>query len=113
MNESALQSQCFLWFHNNFPALRGLLCYNLNNSKNAIDGNRNRSLGLQKGRSDMTLFYAGKTYHIEFKTETGRQSPEQKKWQELVESHGFEYIIIRTLEEFKQLIINIHSEILS
>ncbi len=102
--EVKLQCECYVFFHNAYPSLRGLLCYNLNNSKNKIDGNLNKMMGLQKGRSDLEFHYKGKLTFIELKTEKGTQSPDQIKWQKLVESHGFEYYVIRNLQDFQQLI---------
>jgi len=107
MSENKIHADCYIWFHNNFPYLRGLLCYNLNNSKNAIDGAKNKAMGLQPGRSDMVLYYCGNAYMIEFKTETGIQSYVQEEWQIKIEKQGFKYIIIRSLEEFKQFILEI------
>lgn len=106
-SEDKLHQDCYVFFHNAYPDLRGLLCYNLNNSKNKIDGSRNRAKGLQQGRSDLELNYKGRTFFIELKTENGFQSPEQKAWQILVESHGFEYYIVRSLAEFQQLLSKI------
>lgn len=103
-SEDALQQECYTWFHNTYPNLRGLLCYNLSNSRNKIDGARNRNKGLQEGRSDLVLYFDAKTYHIEMKTPTGVQSKAQKEWQLLVESHGFSYYIRRDLESFQKLI---------
>ena len=34
------------------------------------------------------------------KTDKGRQSPEQKQWQEMVEAHGYRYRVCRSLDEF-------------
>ena len=79
-----------------------MLCYNLNNSANKIDGNRNKALGLIKGRSDMVYYYQSSAYMIELKNAKGKQSKEQILWQELLESQGFTYVVIRSLEEFKQ-----------
>jgi len=93
-----------MWFHNTYPELRGLLCYNLNNSKNKIDGNLNKAKGLQAGRSDMVLYYKGKPHMIELKAPSGRQSKSQAEWQELIESQGFRYYIIKNFEEFKSTI---------
>lgn len=103
-SEIKIQAECYLWFHNNFPELRGLLCYNLNNSANPIQGNQNKQLGLQKGRSDMVFYYKSKAYMIEFKTEDGTQQKEQIEWQRKIEEQGFEYFIIRGIEQFKELI---------
>lgn len=107
MREDSLQAQCYIWFHNTYPEFRGLLSYNLNNSRNKIDGNKNLAMGLQKGRSDFELNLWRKTYFIEMKTENGKQSPEQEKWQKLVESHDFDYFVCRDFDEFKNLINHI------
>ena len=104
MMEDRLHAQMYMWFHNKFPEHRGTLCYNHNNSKNKIEGNRNRTLGIQKGRSDFTFNFRGISYKIEVKTETGKQSKDQKEWQQLMELHGFKYYIVRSLKEFQQLI---------
>lgn len=102
ITESKLQADCYIWFHNTFPKLRGLLCYNLNNSKNKIDGNRNKAMGLQKGRADMTFYFNGRAYFFEFKVDTGKQSPEQVEWERKVTEHGFSYSIIRSFSEFQE-----------
>lgn len=103
-SEDQLQQSIYIWFHNTYPHLRGLLCYNLNNSKNKIDGNLNRSKGLQAGRSDLVYYRKGRAYMIELKTETGSQEPAQKKWQAVIEGEGFTYVIIRDLISFQSFI---------
>jgi len=104
-SEDKIQSDCYVWFHNTYPNLRGLLCYNLNNSKNKIDGARNKAKGLIAGRSDMVLYYQSNAIMIEFKTSDGSQSVGQKEWESLVRNQGFQYYIVRSLEEFKSLIL--------
>ena len=101
LSEVKIQSQIFQWHWNNYPKERGLLCYNLNNSANKIDGNRNKALGLIKGRADMVYYYNSSAVMIELKNAKGKQSKDQILWQELLESQGFTYIVIRSLEEFK------------
>lgn len=104
-NEDRIQQECYMWFHNTYPDQRGLLCYNLNNSRNKVAGAINRSMGLQAGRPDLTYYTpCGRAVFIEMKTPTGTQSPEQKKYQQRVESFGYEYVIIRSVDEFKELI---------
>ena len=105
--EDRIQANCYKWFYNTYPEYRGLLCYNLNNSDNAIQGNKNKAMGLQPGRSDMVLYIKGRAYMIEFKTPTGRQQTIQKDWMLKVMANGFEYHIVRDLEYFKQLIRSI------
>lgn len=109
-SEDLLHQKCYTWFHNSYPSLRGLLCYNLGNSRNKIDGARNRNKGLQAGRSDFTFYWGGKAFFIELKTTTGTASAGQVTWAELVMKHGFEYYIVRDLETFKVLVKGIMNE---
>lgn len=103
-SESRIQQEIVMWFWNSFVSLRGGLCYNLNNSVGGYRGKINRFLGLVAGRSDMTLYYQGNAYMIELKTATGRQSNKQKEWQSFIEGQGFTYVVIRSLEEFKEFV---------
>jgi hypothetical protein len=103
-NEDRLQADAYRWFHNTYPHLRGLLNYNHNNSRNKIEGAKNKAMGLQKGRSDMVLYLKGKAFMIEWKTEKGKQHGKQKEWQQLIEANGFSYYIVRSVEEFKELV---------
>lgn len=51
----------------------------------------------------MVYYYKGSAVMIELKNAKGKQSKDQILWQELLESQGFMYVVIRSLEEFKQL----------
>jgi hypothetical protein len=41
---------------------------------------------------------------LEFKTETGRQNVAQKIWQMQIESAGYKYFIVRSLDDFLKAI---------
>lgn len=57
------------------------------------------------GESDLTLFSCGgKTYFIEIKTPTGKQSKKQKAFQNAVENLGFKYIIMRNVEDAERFV---------
>jgi hypothetical protein len=105
--ESQLQAACFQWAWNDRPETRRLLAYNLNNSANKIAGNRNKALGLIRGRADMELLWSGRLHYAEFKTDTGRQSPEQIRFEHTVTQHGATYTVIRSVPEFKTWLDNI------
>lgn len=60
------------------------------------------------GLSDLTLYSnGGKTIFIEVKTATGRQSEQQKRFQKAVERLGYEYIIMRSIEEAEDLCLKL------
>jgi hypothetical protein len=105
--EEALQADCYIWAHNTIPEIRGLLCYNLNNSPNKRAASINKGMGLQPGRSDMVLYWKGNAYMIEMKLPGKNQQEPQKVWELKVRSHGFEYYVIKSLDEFKELIYNL------
>lgn len=56
------------------------------------------------GMSDLILLKNGKTTFVEVKTEKGVQSEMQKYVCKQLESKGFEYHLVRSMEEFKELI---------
>jgi hypothetical protein len=103
-SEISIQRDIFLFHWNNYPNERGLLCYNLNNSANKIQGNQNKSLGLIKGRSDMVYYKNGEATMLEIKTDNGKQSKAQKDWETTIKNAGFDYIILRSLQDFKDFL---------
>lgn len=102
--EDKLQSECFKWFWNSFPLWRRMLFHVDNNSYNAVIGARKKALGVVKGVSDMVLIGWDHVYFLEFKTVIGRQKQEQIEFEQRVKARGHEYIIIRSIEQFKRLI---------
>ena len=104
ISEAKLQSDCFIWFWNNYPEQRQMLFHVNNKARNAIEGNKMKAMGVVKGVSDMILVMPGRVMFIEFKTGTGRQSPEQLHFQQKVEERGHMYAVIRTFGEFQGLV---------
>ena len=98
-SESKLQKACFKLFCKLKPREYGLLYLNHNNAANAIQGAILKGMGMVAGVADMTYLTNPVTF-LEFKVDKGRQSEAQRQWQQLVESHGFRYEIIRTQAEF-------------
>jgi len=57
------------------------------------------------GYPDITLFKDNKTIFVEVKNEKGVQSEIQKYVQKQLENKGFQYFLVRSLEEFKKIVI--------
>jgi Holliday junction resolvase len=58
-----------------------------------------QGLGAYPGISDLVAIKNAVTAFIEIKTPTGKQSDRQKLFQEDVESHGGNYVVLRSLEQ--------------
>lgn len=105
ISEARLQQEIFTHHWNNYPDERGLLFMVYNNAVNKIQGAQLKSQGMVAGVSDMIYLNprTSKVQLLELKTKTGTQSPRQKKWQSLVSDNGFQYHLIRSLEEIKKI----------
>lgn len=115
--EHQIQCACVRWFAYQYPKYKGLLFAVPNGSyRSKATAGRLKAEGVVAGVSDLILLvprcHAKITENnaasieikhalcIEMKTAKGRQSPEQKIWQRLVEGHGYKYAVCRSLDEF-------------
>lgn len=107
--EHRIQCAIVKWFYYAYPAYRGGCLFAVPNG-----GHRNiqtaRSLkaeGVTSGVSDLLLLVPKREYHglcVEVKTPAGRQSDNQKNWQRIIEAQGYRYEIVRSLDEFAELV---------
>ena len=107
--EHRIQCAIVKWFYYAYPAYRGGCLFAVPNG-----GHRNiqtaRSLkaeGVTSGVSDLLLLVPKRDYHglcVEVKTPVGRQSENQKNWQRIIEAQGYRYEIVRSLDEFAELV---------
>lgn len=104
MTEIQIQSLAFKKLWNNRPELRGRVFAINQNSHNRIKGSMNKSLGVLPGVSDMAYLVNGSVVWIEWKTPDGRQSPDQKAFEQLVSRLGMRYVIVRSEVEFLEVI---------
>ncbi len=111
ISEHALQAKCFIHHWNAYPEYRGLLFHVNNKSRNAIEGNKMRSLGVCSGIPDLVYLFKKNAFGIEMKTEDGVVSKDQKnihaKWSE----HGIKVYICRNFEQFQEIINEIHNSL--
>ena len=106
--ELTLQSRCFLWAWNSYPEYRRMMFHVQNKARNAIEGAKFKALGVVAGPSDMVILApGGRVIWAEFKTATGKQSPEQKDFQTKAQAWGHFYTIIRTETEFHNLVATV------
>lgn len=66
---------------------------------------RNRQMGVKKGVPDLFYPVPAHGYHglfIEMKTQTGRLSPDQKKWIQVLETFGYRCVVAHGWEEARK-----------
>lgn len=103
-SENRIQQEIYVWFWNTRVEERGLLFHVNNSAASRIQGARLRSMGMVRGVADMVyLKPGGAPILIEVKTEVGRQSPQQREWEQAVTRAGYRYEVVRSLTEFQQL----------
>lgn len=115
-SESAIQMSCVQWLWQNHPETRGLYIAipnensrsgELSKKAQLLTGAIRKNMGVTKGAADTALFMQRGLYgalFIEFKTEKGLQSPAQRDWQSKVEKQGYKYVVVRSLEQFKEVV---------
>jgi hypothetical protein len=105
--EARLQQLMFIWFNNTYTIKgSGLFASIPNDSKDAKEQMRKKATGMKPGHSDFNIYLPnGKTLFFEVKTPIGKQSDIQKRFELEVNNLGFEYFLVRSLDEFKKIVI--------
>jgi len=108
--EDLLQQKCIIWFKNNYQMNEKGLIYSVPNggSRNIVEAKKLKATGTMAGVADLTILLPnGKTIFVELKTETGKQSEVQKIFESKVVNLNFDYYLIRSIEEFKNIFLYI------
>lgn len=101
--EESIQTACVNWFRLAFPRY---LCFAEPNggSRNKLEAINMKRAGVLAGVSDLILVADHAILFVEMKTETGKQSAYQKKFQADVERLGFGYEVCRSLQDFQRTV---------
>lgn len=106
--EQSLQISCVRWFDLQYPSLRLRLHHSPNGGKrNSIEAAKFKAMGTRAGFPDFVLLVSVGScpfLGIELKTDKGKQSPAQHAYQEEFEKMGARYEIVRTIEEFIDIV---------
>lgn len=104
--ESKIQIICVNWFHYQYASISSLFFSVPNGGKrNLTEAKILKAEGTKAGVSDLLLLYPNESFTflaIEMKTITGKQNPNQKKWQNEIEKLGAKYAICRSVEDFQK-----------
>lgn len=109
MSEDQIQQQIFTWYNNKYCLKNHNprhIIFSVPNggSRNILEAKKMKLTGTLAGVSDLIIIQQNKTIFVEVKTEKGIQSDVQKDFQTRVSNLGFEYLIVRSLEDFKNKI---------
>jgi len=103
-DEDILQAQIVQWYSLEYGKKHDKCLFHCNNkAKNPIEGNRMKAMGVKTGVSDLIMVVNEKVIFVELKTDKGKQGPEQFKFENQVKELNQIYVVIRSLDEFKQL----------
>lgn len=102
--EHRIQVECVSWFRFQYPQCRHNLFAVPNGQKrSAATAQYLKDEGLLPGVADLILLKSNQHYGallVEMKTDKGRQRPNQKEWQSLIEKDGYRYVICRSVDDF-------------
>lgn len=105
--ELKLQAECNTWFQNNMTRHRGMF----RRVKNETDlkgqqgmrmGQLNKATGVRRGTWD-SFFICEPITWLEFKTDEGTLSDDQKEFRIMGKKVGWQFRIVRDLETFQNL----------
>lgn len=103
--EDSIQQEIFMWYHNTYCLLhhtpRRMIFSVPNEGKPELV-----RTGLYPGASDLLVFHhVGRPpLFVEVKTPSGVQSVSQKEFESHATSLGCQYFLVRSLEDFKEVI---------
>ncbi|RPH65033.1 MAG: hypothetical protein EHM89_00060 [Acidobacteria bacterium] len=63
------------------------------------------------GAADLLGMFRGRFVAIEIKTPTGRQSPEQQRFEELVRRRNGIYVVLRSVDDAKAWLAQLRTEV--
>lgn len=107
-NESKLQQSCVRYFRYAFPKYAHLLFAIPNGvATSATQGRIMKAEGVVAGVADLILLVPRNGHGslcIEMKTAKGVQRESQKLWQMEAESVGNRYVVVRSFEQFREVV---------
>lgn len=105
--EAKIQQEIILFFSQKYEVSGDGFIFSVPNggSRNIIEAKNLKNTGVRAGVADIVVvFKTGLTVFFEVKTETGVQSESQKQFENTVKKLGFDYYIVRNLEQFQQYV---------
>lgn len=87
-----------------------IICFSVPNEATRNNSKYIKS-GVLAGVSDLICINNGEVLFIELKDYKGKQSEKQKEFENSIILQGLKYFLVRTLDEFKKIVIFAHTKI--
>lgn len=99
--EDFLQQKIVIWYRNQYQRHGKGLIFSIPNggSRNVVEAKKLKETGLMAGASDLIILHGNKCIFVEIKTDTGKQSDTQKIFEQKVLELGFDYIVVKKIED--------------
>ena len=97
MSEYEIQCSIVKYFRENY---KDSVIFSVPNEASWQRSNKFIASGMLKGAADLVVVMKGMVIFIELKTRYNKQSPEQIQFQESIENLGYQYYVVRSLDEF-------------
>jgi hypothetical protein len=106
--ENKIQAELVQWFRNNYCLTHHNPKYEIFCVPNelAYKNNQFKAMGVREGVSDLIVVLNNKILFVELKTSIGKQRQSQIEFEKTVSKLGFQYFVVRDLEQFQKLIEN-------
>lgn len=103
MRESTLQISCVDYLHK--CAHPDVIYWHTPNGGKQTDGQRihGYKMGVLSGFPDFAMLRHGKPHFIEFKVGYNKLTEDQEKVEQRIRAQGLPYVVIRTIDEFMDL----------
>ena len=88
----------------NYCRKNDIVCFSVPN-ESIMNNSKYIQSGVLAGVSDLICINNGEVLFIELKDYKGKQSEKQKEFEKIVISQGLKYYLVRTLDEFKKIVI--------
>jgi hypothetical protein len=109
LSEDILQAEIYRWYHNTYCTKKQEKPHIIFSVPNGAYVSKRQAMklkatGLVAGVSDLIIIQPNRCIFVELKLEKGKQSDKQIAFQNKVQMLGFEYWVVRSLEEFQKKI---------
>jgi hypothetical protein len=107
-DESKIQQEIVQWFNNNYCLKSHVPRCSIfsvpNEGKNAREQMYKKMLGMKSGVSDLIVLMPNRIIFVECKDAVGKQRDTQIEFEQVVKALGFEYHLVRSLDDFKSIL---------